>query len=73
MAMSFRDRSSTTTARNLFSLLETEESTFDYAPATIPPQGGGEFAGIDCRKTILKPETILKRVYYENSARILRI
>jgi hypothetical protein len=50
-----------------FRFLETEDEYFDYAPAKIPPQGRWRIYGIGL------PETILKKVYYENSARILRI
>ena len=50
-----------------FRFLETEDEYFDYAPAKIPPQGRWRIYGIGL------PETILKKVYYENSTRILRI
>lgn len=50
-----------------FRFLETEDEYFDYAPAKIPPQGRWRIYGIGL------PDTILKKVYYENSARILRI
>ncbi len=50
-----------------FRFLETEDEYFDYAPAKIPPQGRWRIYGIGL------PETILKKVYYENSARVLRI
>ena len=50
-----------------FRFLETEDEYFDYAPAKIPPQGRWRIYGIGL------PEAILKKVYYENSARILRI
>jgi predicted TIM-barrel fold metal-dependent hydrolase len=50
-----------------FRFLETEDEYFDYAPAKIPPQGRWKIYGIGL------PERILKKVYYENSARILRI
>ena len=50
-----------------FRFLETEDEYFDYAPAKIPPQGRWRIYGIGL------PQTILKKVYYENSARILRI
>jgi predicted TIM-barrel fold metal-dependent hydrolase len=50
-----------------FRFLETEDEYFDYAPAKIPPQGRWRIYGIGL------PETILKKVYYENSSRILRI
>lgn len=47
--------------------LETEDEYFDYAPAEIPPQGRWRIYGIGL------PETILRKVYYENAERILRI
>lgn len=50
-----------------FRFLETEDEYFDYAPAKIPPQGRWKVYGIGLS------ETILRKVYYENSARILRI
>ena len=50
-----------------FRFLETEDEYFDYAPAKTPPQGRWRIYGIGL------PDTILKKVYYENSARILRI
>lgn len=50
-----------------FRFLETEDEYFDYALAKIPPQGRWRIYGVGL------PETILKKIYYENSARILRI
>jgi predicted TIM-barrel fold metal-dependent hydrolase len=50
-----------------FRFLETEDEYFDYAPAKIPPQGRWRIYGIGL------PETILEKVYSENSTRILRI
>jgi predicted TIM-barrel fold metal-dependent hydrolase len=50
-----------------YRFLETDDEYFDYAPARIPPQGRWRIYGIGL------PETILKKVYYENAARILRI
>lgn len=47
--------------------LETDDEYFDYAPAKIPPQGRWKIYGIDL------PDQILKKVYYENAARLLRI
>jgi predicted TIM-barrel fold metal-dependent hydrolase len=45
--------------------LETEDEYFDYAPSPIPPQGRWRIYGIGL------PEEILKKVYYENAARLL--
>jgi predicted TIM-barrel fold metal-dependent hydrolase len=48
-----------------FRFLETEDEYFDYAPAPIPPQGRWKIYGLGL------PEGILKKVYYENAARLL--
>jgi predicted TIM-barrel fold metal-dependent hydrolase len=48
-----------------YRFLETEDEYFDYAPAPIPPQGRWRIYGIGL------PEQILKKVYYENAARLL--
>jgi len=50
-----------------FRFLETEDEYFDYAPAKIPPQGRWRIYGINL------PDEILKKVYYENAARLLRV
>jgi predicted TIM-barrel fold metal-dependent hydrolase len=50
-----------------FRFLETEDEYFDYAPAPIPPQGRWRIYGIGL------PDGILKKVYYENAARILNV
>lgn len=50
-----------------FRFLETEDEYFDYAPAKIPPQGRWKIYGINL------PDAILRKVYYENSARLLQI
>lgn len=47
--------------------LETEDEYFDYAPAEVPPQGRWRIYGIGL------PDSILRKVYYENAARILKI
>lgn len=47
--------------------LETEDEYFDYAPAEVPPQGRWRIYGIGL------PESILKKVYYNNAARILKL
>jgi predicted TIM-barrel fold metal-dependent hydrolase len=47
--------------------LETEDEYFDYAPAEVPPQGRWRIYGIGL------PESILKKVYYNNAARLLKI
>ena len=50
-----------------FRFLETEDKYFDYAPAPIPPQGRWRIYGIGL------PEGVLKKVYYENAARLLKL
>lgn len=49
-----------------YRFLETEDEYFDYAPARIPPQGRWRIYGINL------PETILRKVYHDNAARLLR-
>ena len=46
---------------------ETEDEYFDYAPAPKPPQGRWRIYGIGLT------EQILRKVYYENAARLLGI
>ena len=48
-----------------YRFLETEDEYFDYAPARVPPQGRWRIYGLGL------PETILKKVYYNNAARVL--
>jgi predicted TIM-barrel fold metal-dependent hydrolase len=48
-----------------FRFLETEDEYFDYAPAPVPPQGRWRIYGLGL------PEQILRKVYYENAARLL--
>ena len=50
-----------------YRFLETEDEYFDYAPAKIPPQGRWRIYGIDLS------DTILRKVYHDNAARLLRI
>jgi len=45
--------------------LETEDEYFDYAPAPVPPQGRWRIYGLGL------PESILRKVYWENAARLL--
>jgi predicted TIM-barrel fold metal-dependent hydrolase len=47
--------------------LETDDEYFDYAPAPTPPQGRWKIYGIDL------PDSILKKVYYENAAKLLNM
>jgi predicted TIM-barrel fold metal-dependent hydrolase len=47
--------------------LETEDEYFDYAPAPVPPQGRWRIYGLGL------PERILKKVYWQNAARLLAI
>lgn len=48
-----------------YRFLETEDEYFDYAPAPKPPQGRWRIYGLEL------PESILRKVYYENAARLL--
>lgn len=48
-----------------YRFLETDDEYFDYAPAKIPPQGRWRIYGIHL------PETILRKVYFENAVRQL--
>ena len=50
-----------------YRFLETEDEYFDYAPAKIPPQGRWRIYGINL------PDAILRKIYQENAARLLRI
>jgi predicted TIM-barrel fold metal-dependent hydrolase len=50
-----------------YRFLETNDEYFDYAPARIPPQGRWRIYGIDL------PDNVLRKVYYENAARLLRL
>jgi predicted TIM-barrel fold metal-dependent hydrolase len=48
-----------------YRFLETEDEYFDYAPAPVPPQGRWQIYGLGL------PDSILKKVYNENAARVL--
>ena len=48
-----------------YRFLETEDEYFDYAPAPVPPQGRWRIYGLGL------PDQILKKVYYNNAARLL--
>lgn len=48
-----------------FRFLETEDEYFDYAPAPVPPQGRWRIYGLGL------PESILRKVYHDNAARLL--
>ena len=48
-----------------FRFLETEDEYFDYAPAPLPPQGRWRIYGLGL------PEGILRKVYWDNAARLL--
>jgi hypothetical protein len=50
-----------------YRFLETEDEYFDYAPAPVPPQGRWRIYGLGL------PEQILRKVYYENAARLLKV
>jgi len=50
-----------------YRFLESDDEYFDYAPAKIPPQGRWKIYGIAL------PDPVLKKVYYENAARLLHL
>jgi predicted TIM-barrel fold metal-dependent hydrolase len=50
-----------------FRFLETEDEYFDYAPAPKPPQGRWRIYGVGL------PSPILKKVYHDNAARLLKL
>ncbi len=51
--------------RCYFRFLETLDEYFDYSPAPTPPQGRWKIYGIGL------PDSVLKKVYHDNAARIL--
>lgn len=50
-----------------YRFLETEDEYFDYAPAKVPPQGRWRIYGLGL------PDSILKKVYHDNAARLLAL
>jgi predicted TIM-barrel fold metal-dependent hydrolase len=50
-----------------FRFLETDDEYFDYAPAPVPPQGRWRIYGIHL------PDDVLRKVYYANAARLLKV
>ena len=48
-----------------FRWLETLDEYFDYAPSPVPPQGRWRIYGIGL------PDSILKKVYHDNAARLM--
>jgi hypothetical protein len=50
-----------------YRFLETDDEYFDYAPAEIPPQGRWRIYGLNL------PETILRKIYFENAGRQLGV
>jgi len=50
-----------------YRFMETEDEYFDYAPAKIPPQGRWRIYGINLS------DAILRKVYHDNAARLLRL
>jgi predicted TIM-barrel fold metal-dependent hydrolase len=50
-----------------FRFLETDDEYFDYAPARVPPQGRWRIYGVQL------PDTILRKVYNQNAARLLGV
>lgn len=53
--------------RIYFRFLETDDEYFDYAPASVPPQGRWRIYGIAL------PDQILRKVYNANAARLLGV
>jgi predicted TIM-barrel fold metal-dependent hydrolase len=51
--------------RCYFRFFETLDEYFDYSPAPVPPQGRWKIYGIGL------PDSILKKVYHNNAARLL--
>lgn len=50
-----------------YRFMETDDEYFDYAPAEIPPQGRWSIYGLKL------PDSVLRKVYHDNAARILHI
>jgi predicted TIM-barrel fold metal-dependent hydrolase len=50
-----------------YRFLESDDEYFDYAPAKVPPQGRWKIYGIELG------DPVLKKVYYQNAARLLRL
>ena len=50
-----------------YRFLETADEYFDYAPANVPPQGRWRIYGIEL------PDSVLRKVYHQNAARLLGI
>ncbi|MBI2680317.1 MAG: amidohydrolase family protein [Candidatus Solibacter usitatus] len=53
--------------RCYFRYLETEDEYFDYSPAAVPPQGRWRIYGIGL------PDSILRKVYHDNAARLFAL
>lgn len=53
--------------RCYFRFLETDDEYFDYAPSDVPPQGRWRIYGIAL------PDSILKKIYHNNAARLLKL
>jgi len=50
-----------------YRFLETEDESFDYAPARVPPQGRWRISGLGL------PESVLEKVYHRNAERLLSL
>lgn len=50
-----------------YRFLETDDEYFDYAPAKIPPQGRWKIYAVEL------PDAVLKKVYFDNAARLLHL
>jgi predicted TIM-barrel fold metal-dependent hydrolase len=50
-----------------YRFLETNDEYFDYAPAAVPPQGRWRISGLGL------PHPVLRKIYSENAARLLKL
>lgn len=50
-----------------YRFLETNDEYFDYAPSDIPPQGRWKISGLGL------PPSVLRKIYWENAARLLKL
>jgi len=50
-----------------YRFLETDDEYFDYGPAEVPPQGRWRTCSVNL------PETILRKVYFENAGHQLNV
>ena len=48
-----------------YRFLQTDDEYFDYAPSNVPPQGRWRIYGVGL------PDRVLRKIYFENAARLL--